>query len=39
MQNRVLKRNEAKQKTYFKAYTEWSKSLCAPDDYNTESYK
>jgi hypothetical protein len=20
-------------------YTEWLKSLCAPDDYNTESYK
>jgi hypothetical protein len=20
-------------------YTGWSKSLCAPDDYNTESYK
>jgi hypothetical protein len=26
--------------TYPKNYnTEWSKSLCAPDDYNTESYK
>jgi hypothetical protein len=20
-------------------YTQWSKSLCSPDDYNTESYK
>jgi hypothetical protein len=23
----------------FVSYTGWSKSACAPDDYNTESYK
>jgi len=25
--------------THYEINTGWSKSLCAPDDYNTENYK
>jgi hypothetical protein len=35
-----IEKNWAKmQELLYCAYTGWSESLCAPDDYNTESYK